>query len=210
VTVGRDHITPASIPLQTALDLPGAPQTEEARAASAAARCDAHALLASDARWLLGVLHQADATLIVAPGVVGYMLPGQEGMHDIVGLGAYIRPGQSDRMVPEQRARDPKRWGTSIDGALPITVVTYHRIDADAERLVPTAPRCAQQRAADMELQHQVCEALYVSGLLPLFRAARAVVLAMPDRWHYLLLGAPSEPIAFPSSWCTSAAGDLQ
>ena len=40
-------------PLQTALDLPGMPQTEEARAASAAARGDAEAMLAGEAHWLL-------------------------------------------------------------------------------------------------------------------------------------------------------------
>ena len=206
--MGWDHITPASIPLQTALDLPGVPRTEGAREASAAARQDAHALLEGEARWLLPALHQAGASLIVAPGLVGYMLPGETGAHAIAGLGEHIRPGQPDRMVAEQRARDPKRWGTSIDGDLPVIVATYHRIDA--ERLVATAPRTAEQREADMQLQHQVCEALYVSGLLHLFRAARVVVLAMPDRWHYLLLGAPSEPIAFPSDWGSVGPGDLQ
>ena len=205
-----DHLTPASIPLQTALDLPGAPQTEEARAASVAARRDAQALLAGEARWLLPALHQAQARLLVAPGLVGYTLPGKPGMQAIAGFGDCICPGQPDRMQVEQRPRDPKQWGTRVDGELPMLVVTYHRIDADAERFVATAPRTAEQRAADMQLQHQVCEAVSVAGLLPLFCAARAMVIAMPDRWHYLLLGEPSEPIPFPSSWCTAAAGDLQ
>ena len=205
-----DHLTPASIPLQTALELPGMPQTNEAREASAAARRDAHALLAGEARWLLPALAAANARLIVAPGVFGYMLPGETFMHAIAGFGDHIRPGQPDRTVAAQPARNLKRWGTSIDGDLPIMVATYHRIDADAERLVATAPRTAEQRKADMQLQHQVCEALNVSGLLRLFRAARAVVLAMPDRWHYLLLGAPSEPIGFPSGWGVVAPTELQ
>lgn len=205
-----EHLTPASIPLQTALDLPGAPQTDEAREASAAARRDAEALLAGEARWLLPALHQAQASLIVAPGLVGYGLPCETGLHPIAGLGQHIRPDHPERTPVPERPRDPKRWGTRLDGELPLLVVTYHRIDADAERFVAAAPRTAEQRAADMQLQHQVVEAVSVAGLLPLFCAARAIVIAMPDRWHYLIFGEPSAPIAFPSDWCTAAAGDLQ
>lgn len=199
-----DSIRPEEIPVHTPMSHCGLPMNDEARAADAEARRDAHAVLAGDARWLLPALQHAGAELMVAPGFFAYMLPGERGAHFLPGLGDQICPSAKARTVLPPRERDPNRWREAE--ALPLGVITFHRIGRPGKSYADPIDDDAA-RADDRTLQHLACEAADVSGLLPLFQQAPATLVVLPGRLLYSLGAAPLPMIEIPASWANFAEG---